>query len=93
MKRFSMNCSEPLPKHIQELREEKKIRTVDVTVSIPVSEDASPFLILKLLAETIENRVSEIDDSDGDVTVADVHGFGGNTITLTCGDQIEEVCL
>lgn len=73
------------------------MKTVEINISIPVSDkySHSPSLILKLIAEIIEDRVTEIDDQsqDEDETVADMHGFGGSTLTLSRGELIEEICL
>lgn len=73
------------------------MKSIEINISIPLSEhkDPSPEDILKLVAETLEERFSEIDavGNADEETVADRHGFGGNTITLSCGGLVEEVCL
>jgi len=73
----------------------KNMKTVEITISIPVGEKHSPQLILDLVAETLSERFEEIDSDsgDGDETVADMHGFGGNTITVSCGKIVNEICL
>jgi hypothetical protein len=73
------------------------MKTIDITVSIPFRDDTrpSPQLILKAIAELLHDGLSEIDRDGWDdyTTVADMLGFGGNTLTLTTGDLVEEVCL
>jgi hypothetical protein len=73
------------------------MKTVEINISIPVSDTVShsPLLILRLISETLEDRFSEINDTgnEEEETVADTHGFGGNTLTLTTGDHVVEICL
>lgn len=73
------------------------MKTVEINISIPISDTVShsPSLILRLIAETLEDRLSELDDmgDEEEATVADTHGFGGNTLTLTTGYYVEEICL
>lgn len=72
------------------------MKTVEINISIPVHERKySTSMILSLIRETLEDRFSEIEDigNDEDETCADVYGFGGNTITCTCNDEVEEICL
>jgi hypothetical protein len=71
------------------------MKTVEINISIPVNPGHSPCLILQLIRETLEDRFSELDDigNEDEETVADTHGFGGNTILLTCGKCFEEICL
>jgi hypothetical protein len=71
------------------------MKTVEINISIPVTRKHSALMILDLVKETLEDRFSEMDDigNDGDETVADTHGFGGNTITLTTGGHTSEICL
>lgn len=68
---------------------------VEINLTIPVNPGHSPYTILEMIRETLEDRFSEIDDigNEGEETVADTHGFGGNTITLTMGEHVEEICL
>jgi hypothetical protein len=74
--------------------------TVEINISIPINKGASAELILRLIRDTLEERFQEVDDignelDDGETeTIADTHGFGGNTITLYAEDSfVEEICL
>lgn len=73
------------------------MRTLEINISIPFWDHArpSPGIILKSIAEILQDGLSEIDPQGWDehVTVADMLDFGGNTLTLTTGDLVEEVCL
>lgn len=75
---------------------------LEVSISIPVSRgvEVDKERLVKIISESIENEFSSLEDPvldpkdiERQVTVADNLGFGGNTILVSCGDEMEEVCL
>ena len=84
-----------MEKTLIEIFREQAMKNVEITISIPVTRKYSVPMILELVRETLEDRFSEMDDigNNGDETIADTYGFGGNTITLTTGGYVSEICL
>jgi hypothetical protein len=72
------------------------MKTLKIEIEIPYSDhrDIDVVGTLDALETVLDEAFQAVDDFEDDcVTVADKLGFGGNTLMISSGDEIREICL
>ena len=65
-----------------------------ITLTIPCNGEPNKERILDWLEATLDDLLPECEETGEECrTLADELGFGGNTLMLSCGEDVREICL